>query len=131
MKYLTYLMLCLTSVFFLSFSCEDFTKETYDIRLENLCGDSIYYMDWDRAITAKEVFLNIEGGAYKLANNESAIIEHNIELPYPLVIIIFKKSSIEKYGLQYIIENNYYDKCFQYSNEDLQNMDFRITYTGK
>lgn len=45
-------------------------------------------------------------------------------------ILIIKQSTMQKYTLGYIVENNIYDNLLIYSYEDLKAMNYQITYKG-
>lgn len=44
--------------------------------------------------------------------------------------LIFKKSTIDKYGIEGVIENDIYDARLKYTYLELQNMGFEIHYSG-
>lgn len=48
-----------------------------------------------------------------------------------LGILIFKKSTMNKYTKKELVEKNIYDKQYTLFYEDLKKMDFRIIYTGE
>lgn len=122
-----------------------------DVVLTNLSNDTIYVTclchtnDIDDYFDARFVFETLSRGLLDtLASDSSSMIkvpswDYDRSVEYNrnwfnsmvLTALVFKKSTIDKYGVDYIIKNNIIDNKIQYLYNDVKKDDFKIYYTGE
>lgn len=128
------------SILFSAMTCNDYEYvPTHGVSLENNSGESIYYAcDFYREalpLTPHVIFEESPG----YGNNLRSLPNGGKDSTFVITedgrdaigLIIFKKSTLEKFTKKELVELNLYDKQYSLFYEDLKKMNFRITYTGE
>lgn len=139
-KYSVYLILPLLLVLFTATTCNDDEIGHYELaKLNNQSDEKIYISDrsynkeHESPIDNKYIFEELRYARYLFKDievNGTDTLLFVEEGDY-LSIIIFKESTLAKYSVAELVETNYCDKYYNYSYDELEAMNFTITYTGE
>ena len=139
--YKVYVILCFLCLLFTSMTCDN-NYNINSMTLENKSGETIYldeFLLYDpKVLSPSVVFSSYEsfhlmeippGGSFYGAIQLPAM-GYLSTRPIKYQIIIFKKSTLDKYTKEELIENNIFDKIYSFTNEELEAIDYKVTYTG-
>ena len=141
-KYSAYICLCLLSLLFMAVDCDDGYEYPHaKVTFENKSKEDIYYVDFWEPFTVAEAFEKAPNYGqivhilHKGEKDETLDVrdwgtwldEHD---KYGLYIMIFHKSTWDKYTKEELAEKNIYDKLLFFTYDELKAMDFKIEYTG-
>lgn len=140
-KISTFIILSAVFVLCTSMSgCEDSSYRVFKVTIENESDDSIYYVinNWleQSPLSPQVCFEEIPILGERMRSlaagekDEDFKVQDNGVNDF-LGILIFKKSTMDKYTKKELVEKNIYDKQYTLFYEDLKKMDFRIIYTGE
>lgn len=130
---------CLLIMLSLSMTCDDNdVAYSFHIKFENKCGEDIelnYISYWDDVLLSAEAFF----GGYNqysihLGNGDyisPGFSEDDFEYGRKFQLIVYRQSTLNKYGEEELIRHNIYDKLYVMSYEELSACDFSIVYTGR
>lgn len=136
-----YLIICFLYTLFTAMMCTDSDIILKKVTLENASSDSIYYAYTTRIqllpITPYSIFFEDSRLGYNMhlltqGGKDSQIgICIGYDPPECLGIIIFKKSTMERYTKEELVYSKIYDAVYTLTLEDLKELDYKIIYTGE
>ncbi len=104
-------------------------EEFIPVTFENQTSETLYFVNNNGRENFEDL---LKGGFSKLIlPNETTEVAH-IPDPYEGAIIyyIFKESTLKRYTKEEIVEQNIYDKKYEFTIQQLKAIDFKIIYTG-
>ena len=120
--------------------CNDDVPYTdHAVKLENASGDSIYFAvsPWPEFLPLTPHLIFVEqpgiGMDMRVLGDGEIFDKHGINQQEGLDsigILIFKQSTMKAFTTEELAEKNIYDKQYTFSYEDLEKIDFTVTYTG-
>lgn len=133
-----YLLLAALATAFMFYSCEEIPAD--DVTFINECGEDIMVCCSNNTEKAN---LTVEFAFSK--KGESVWIENDCSHTYPRFastmfndddtrcyhFLIIRKSAYEKYGKDFLIEKNRYNRKLTYSYSELKKMGFHVIYKDK
>lgn len=121
--------LMLMSLPFLSMTCDDSTVYWDSVKLVNYSNDTIYCADEDDYFFCCHIAPNDSTEELVVISNwkELDLSETKNELH----LLIFKQSTVQQHDRLELFEKNLYDDRLDYTNQELQSMNFRVVYKGK
>lgn len=121
--------LMLMSLPFLSMTCDDSTVYWDSVKLVNYSNDTIYCADEDDYFFCCHIAPNDSTEELGVISNwkELDLSETKNELH----LLIFKQSTVQQHNRLELFEKNLYDDRLDYTNQELQSMNFRVVYKGK
>lgn len=109
--------------------------------LDNRTGETILYMSHMSTGSKADCTLDMHTlydfhGTKLVPANSAAVLDYSFSYDEDyrpktnvLQVVIIKKSTLDKYPIGYIIDNEIFDDMFVYDHEELDSMDFQIIYT--
>lgn len=121
--------LMIMSLPFLSMTCDDSTVYWDSVKLVNYSNDTIYCADEDDYFFCCHIAPNDSTEELGVISNwkELDLSETKNELH----LLIFKQSTVQQHDRLELFEKNLYDDRLDYTNQELQSMNFRVVYKGK
>lgn len=121
--------LMIMSLPFLSMTCDDSTVYWDSVKLVNYSNDTIYCADKDDYFFCCHIAPNDSTEELGVISNwkELDLSETKNELH----LLIFKQSTVQQHDRLELFEKNLYDDRLDYTNQELQSMNFRVVYKGK
>ena len=134
-KYFIHILLCSLSMVFTATTCRDSDDNYETIRLDNQSGEPIYFFFWwEKDFNPIDYYTNHPGISslfYYLDNKEENKQGCALDNDDYYIYVIVKKSTMDKYTIDEIKEKNIYDTIYAYTYNELDKMNFKITYTGE
>lgn len=139
--------ICFGFVCFTATSCCEFPDESFYCTLDNRCDETIYY--YCSGFTkpeGKDPLSYMLGGPYDKVSDSNRYKDSYVvsggkgALRVPnkpeskneiTQILILKQSTIDKYTMKEMRENNIFDKLFEFTMDDLEKLNYTIVYTGE
>lgn len=140
--------MCLMFIIILAYSCrfigEDFGLDTH-FNLYNESSEVVYfacgtYQSSSSLLSTSEVFKYRDLTKPKNdildripinENREFTLSSSELENGMQFHLLIYKQSTLDKFSIEELIDQNIFDKRYVLTNNDLKAMDFKIVYTGE
>jgi len=105
------------------------------VEVHNYSDEPIsFFCDTYKNLTSEYVLLEHKWGLMELQEGQS----YSMKIPYDnsendgtIQVLIFRKSTLEKYSMEELAENNMYDAFYSYTFSELEAMQSRIVYDGE
>lgn len=115
--------------------------------LSMTCDDDVIYYDWVKFVNCSNdtIYCAAEGNYFfycsiaskdSVQDEEIGVVSNWKEQGLPkelneLHLLIFKQSTVQQHDRLELFEKNLYDDRLDYTNQELQSMNFRVVYKGK
>ena len=139
-KTFIYTLLCSCTLLFTAMSCPDtdeYLEHHYTVLFENKSGDNIYLVEGYGETPQNYLsphYAYIDQPDTRIWNiNDKEEFYFYISKDYTeyLYLMVFKKSTMDRYTKEELVEQNIYDTLYTFSPAELKKMNFKITYTGE
>ena len=121
-------------------SCPDtdeYLEHHYTVLFENKSGDNIYLVEGygetpQNYLSQHYAYIDQpDTRIWDINDKEEFYFYISKDYTEYLYLMVFKKSTMDRYTKEELVEQNIYDTLYTFSPAELKKMNFKITYTGE